>query len=124
MRGKQDPRAALDVLAVGPHQLEHVVEALMVERVDVVVTFGDLPRTDRVDLDERTDDPMDELGNALTEKRKLDGLPERRGRRELPGLLRDRAGVVPHSLELIPDVVEREEEAQVACDRRLRGDRC
>ena len=45
-------------------------------------------------------------------------------RRELAALLRDGRRVVAHPLQLIGDMVEREQESQVTRDRALGGDRC
>ena len=113
---------ALDVVGVGPHELDDLGEGLVVQVVDLVVARGDLAGLDLVDVDQRPQDPVDQLRRELAHRGQVDVVLERRLRRELAGLLRDRRRVVADPLQLVGDVVEREQEPQVARDRALRRD--
>ena len=66
---------------------------------------------------------MDEDGRQLGHLGQVDVVLERRLRRELDDRFGNRGGVVAHPLELVGDMVERQEVAQVAGDRLLGGDR-
>ena len=67
VRREHDPRAPVHVRRVLAHQLQHVVEDPVVEVVDLVVQGRDLAGRDHVDVDQRADDPLDQLGGALAQ---------------------------------------------------------
>ena len=83
----------------------------------------DLAGGDRVGVDQRAQDAVDQDGRALGHLGQLHVAGERRLGRELDDLLRDRRGVVADPLELVGHMVERQQVAQVTCDRLLGGDR-
>ena len=70
-----------------------------------------------VHVHERADDAVDEHRDLLAEDGQVHVVAERGVRRELARLLRDGRRVVAHALELVADVVERQQVAQVARDR-------
>ena len=94
----------------------------MVEIVDVVVLLRDLPGCVLVDIHERSDDPADELRDALAKLRQHHVVLERRVWRELACLFCHGCRVVAHPLELVAHVVQRQQVAQVAGDRVLGRD--
>ncbi len=100
-----------------------VVEGGVVQPVDLVVLDGDLAGLDRVRLDQRPQDAVDEDGRPLGHLGQVDVALERRLGRELEDLLGDRRGVVAHALQLVRHVVQGEQVAQVARDRLLGRDR-
>ena len=67
--------------------------------------------------------PWTSSAAELAHARQVHVLLERRLRRELASLLGHRRRVVAHPLQLVRHVIEREQEAQVAGDRLLGGDR-
>jgi hypothetical protein len=122
--GRQDQsRAPLDRRRIGAHDLDHVGEDLVIAVVDLVVEGGDLASAHVVDVDDRVQDTPNLVGREAADSAQLRDRGQRAVVGELAGLLRDARGVIADPLELIADVVKRKEEAEVAGDRRLRGDR-
>ena len=94
----------------------------MIEPVHLVVTGGDAPRGDLVDIDQGAQDPADQRRRQAGHLRELAVPPGGRIRGQLAGLLGDRCRVIAHPLQFVGHVIERQQEAQVAGDRLLGGD--
>ena len=95
----------------------------MVEIVDVIIASRDRSGAVVIDVDDRREDVADLLSDEAPHLGQMHVVSQRRIRRELARLLGDRCGMVAHPLEVVGDVVEREQEAQVARDRLLERDR-
>src|SRR4051794_6494221 len=92
----------------------------MVETIDLVVLGSHLTSLDRVRIDERAKDTVNQDRGTLGHLREMDVAVERRVWRQLDDGLGDRRRMVAHPLEFVRDVIEGQEVPQVARDRVLR----
>ena len=108
---------------IGLRELGQAIDGPVVEGVDLVVADGDLAGGGRVGVGQGPHRLGEELGRQAPHLGQADVAVERRLGRELAGLLGDVRDRVADPLQLVADPVERQQEAQVAGDRRLGRDR-